>query len=60
MKHRFRISANKKHLTLVRDEMIQWCEDNCGGKSIVFEIDCEIVVLFACDEDAMAFKLRWI
>ncbi len=34
-----------------------WCNENCSGKYFVYN---ENYVFFDIDEDAVAFKLRWI
>ena len=41
----------------IDNEYIQWCGSNCEGQFYVYNA---YYVLFEIEEDAMAFKLRWL
>jgi hypothetical protein len=62
MKHRFRITTDGDY-NKVFGEIKQWCIDNFGDSTqsvwMAYVFGPDLIVLFTCDEDAMAFKLQW-
>ena len=54
-------SFNRNGYTYMKRDMIDWLSENTNGDIVMLESgSSELCIRFKLEEDAVAFKLRWV